>query len=359
MVYEKLDFNKKPDVAIIVPVYNAEKYLRECINSILQQTFTDFSVVLVDDGSKDRSGEICDFYAKKDSRIHVIHQQNKGAVEARKTGVLSGIAQECVYIMLCDADDTLEPNAIDILYKMAQLYKADCVCGATKKLWKNIKFSSGYLAKCFQISQEQVYNNQEILEQLYISCFGISNYPVSLWAKLYKTELLTKAIDFEPIVRFMGEDLSVTMRCLPETERLVIIPDNIYNYRIGGNTSKFMPYMLEDFMSLYKEKRILMQKYSMPQDTQFYIDVELMNVVINWLKMCYKQGKYKKEKFQEECKRVCKLATVRSAAANLYEKNIIATMVYEENSEKLGAYVLSGIRKARKRDLLLEILKRI
>ena len=183
---------------------------------------------------------------------------------------------------------------------------------------------------------------------------------IHLCAKLYNTKLLTKAIDFEPIVRFMGDDLSVTMRCLPETEKLVIIPDHIYNYRLGGNTSRFMPYMLEDFISLYREKQILMKKYPMPQNAQFYIDVELMNVVVSWLKMCYKHGNYKKEKFQEECKRVSKLDAVKEAATNLLEKkNIVAKMVYKEDIEKLEKYILNDIRKTRKRDFIVGILKRI
>lgn len=79
-------YTKKYKIAVIIPVYNAEKYIKKCIKSFQKQTFQNFKLVLVNDGSKDKSGKICDDMAKKDERIYVIHQENKGAVEARKTG---------------------------------------------------------------------------------------------------------------------------------------------------------------------------------------------------------------------------------------------------------------------------------
>ena len=87
-------YTKKYKIAVIIPVYNAEKYIKKCIKSFQKQTFQNFKLVLVNDGSKDKSGKICDDMAKKDERIYVIHQENKGAVEARKTGVLSQEAQK-------------------------------------------------------------------------------------------------------------------------------------------------------------------------------------------------------------------------------------------------------------------------
>ena len=354
------NFDRQTDVTFVVPVYNAEKYIKKCVDSILKQTFKNFRVILVDDGSTDSSGQICDWYANRDSRIFVIHQKNRGSVEARKAGILSKIAQDSSYIILCDADDTLVPDALEILFNMAKLYKADCVCGRTRKLWKGISYRYRWCPECFNISRERLYLKQEILNELYISCFGISNYPVTLYAKLYKTELLTRAIDFKPIVQFMGEDLSITLRCLPETERLVIIPDEVYNYRVGGLTSRFMPYMLDDFIALYQEKKILIKKYPMPQDARFYMDVELMNVLISWLKMCYVQGHYENEKFRDECRRVCNLNVIKEAAENLYDgkKNFIAKMVHEGKSSELEDYVYDYINKTKRRDFIVEILKK-
>ena len=91
-----------PKISVIVPVYNVEMFLRRCIDSILAQTFTDFELLLIDDGSKDKSGEICDEYATKDVRIRVFHKQNGGVSSARNVGLNHAIGE---YICFCDADD--------------------------------------------------------------------------------------------------------------------------------------------------------------------------------------------------------------------------------------------------------------
>lgn len=107
-----------PEISIIVPVYKVEKYLRRCIDSILAQTFTDFELILVDDGSPDRSGEICDNYSKNDSRIAVIHKPNRGASSARNTGLRIAKGN---YIAFCDSDDVVSSMWLERLYHF-------CVC---------------------------------------------------------------------------------------------------------------------------------------------------------------------------------------------------------------------------------------
>ena len=105
-----------PAVSIIVPVYNVEKYLRECLDSILNQTFKDFELILIDDGSKDKSGEICDEYAKVHSNITVVHQNNQGQAAARNNGVK---ISEADWIMFVDSDDVIHPDLLQFLYKAA------------------------------------------------------------------------------------------------------------------------------------------------------------------------------------------------------------------------------------------------
>lgn len=223
------------DIAIIIPVYNAGKSLKLCIRSVLKQTFKRFNLILVDDGSTDNSGKICDEFAEKDNRVIVIHQKNKGPVEARKAGIFSEKAQASKYIFLSDADDTLPANALEILYMLAEFHNADCVCGRMTRLYKGIKFKPRHNPPCFNISKETISSHNEIIEKLYIGCFGISNFPVNLVAKLYRTELITEASDFSPLVKFMGEDLSVSLRVIPNIQKLVITPNYVYNYQIGGD----------------------------------------------------------------------------------------------------------------------------
>jgi len=114
-----------PNVSIIIPVYNVEKYIHKCINSVLSQTFTDFECILVDDYTPDNSGKICDEYSKIDNRIKVIHKnRNEGLPQARKTGLQYALGS---YVIYFDSDDWVEHNIIEELYNLAISYEYDLV----------------------------------------------------------------------------------------------------------------------------------------------------------------------------------------------------------------------------------------
>ena len=113
-----------PKVSVIVPIYNTEKYLSRCIDSILNQTFKDFELLLIDDGSTDKSGEICDDYAKKDNRIKVFHKSNGGVSSARNLGLDEAKGD---FIAFCDSDDWVSPDMYERLYKKAILFAADII----------------------------------------------------------------------------------------------------------------------------------------------------------------------------------------------------------------------------------------
>ena len=113
-----------PKLSVIVPVYNTEKYLRVCIDSILAQTFTDFELILVDDGSEDSSGSICDEYAAKDTRVQVIHQTNGGVTNARKNGVRRACGK---YFSFIDSDDWIHPEMFERMVEKCVEANADVV----------------------------------------------------------------------------------------------------------------------------------------------------------------------------------------------------------------------------------------
>lgn len=353
---------RSQDIAVIIPVYNAGKVLKLCIRSVLNQTFKNFNLILVDDGSTDNSGKICDELAKQDNRVTVIHQKNKGSVEARKAGIFSKKAQCSKYIFICDADDTLPANALEILYTLAERYNADCVCGSMVKLWKCIRFKPRYSPPCFNISKETVYSRDEIIEKLYVGCFGVTDFPVNLVAKLYRTKLITEACDFSPVVKFMGDDLSVSLRIIPNIKKLVITPEVVYDYRIGGGTSKFMPYMLDDFLSLYKYKRTFSEKYSMPYDVPKLMNVELMNIIRSYLYMCVVNGKFTQDKLLEEIKLICEDDIVNQAAESLCNNgskheiaNVIRNKNYSALLENINAYVKSTYLQRKIKRVLMSI----
>ena len=116
-----------PEISIIVPVYKVEKYLRHCVDSILAQTFTDFELLLIDDGSPDNSGAICDEYAEKDNRVRVFHKENGGVSSARNLGLDNARG---TYIMFCDSDDYVADNWAEKLYEFMNYNEANLsICG--------------------------------------------------------------------------------------------------------------------------------------------------------------------------------------------------------------------------------------
>lgn len=116
-------------ISVVVPVYKVEKYLERCINSVLSQSYKDLEVILVDDGSPDKCGKICDEYAKKDDRVKVIHKENGGQSSARNIGIQEAKGQ---YISFIDSDDYLEKNAYETLIKVATTTNADITEGGTE-----------------------------------------------------------------------------------------------------------------------------------------------------------------------------------------------------------------------------------
>lgn len=154
-----------PKVSIIVPVYKAEAYLHRCVDSILAQTFTDFELLLIDDGSPDRSGEICDEYAQKDSRIRVIHKENGGVSSARQRGLDEAVGE---YTIHADPDDWVEPNMLEELYKKAKQDDADIViCD----YFNNIGTKQTICRQCpSSLEPKQVLI--ELFQQLHGSCWN-------------------------------------------------------------------------------------------------------------------------------------------------------------------------------------------
>lgn len=121
-------------ISIIVPVYNAEKYLRECIDSILQQTYTDIEVLLIDDGSTDDSLSICQEYEKKDKRVKVYHKKNSGVSDTRNFGIDHANGE---YISFCDSDDKIASSLYEVLINLMRTYRVDRVVSGYAYLFSN------------------------------------------------------------------------------------------------------------------------------------------------------------------------------------------------------------------------------
>lgn len=205
-------------ISVIVPVYNVEPYLRQCIDSMLAQTYTDFELILVDDGSTDHCGVICDEYAQKDNRIRVIHQKYGGVSAARNAGLNAARGE---YIAYVDSDDVILDNYLEKLLSIALAQQADIsVCGM-------MTFADGRtpnLVSCQNASVEVMTGRD--------ACMSIyrmdGKVPVMAWGKLYRTSLF-KGIRY-PAGR-IHEDDATTPRVLYNAGRVAITTAQLYLYR--------------------------------------------------------------------------------------------------------------------------------
>lgn len=200
-----------PKVSIIVPVYNTEEYLCECFDSIISQTFSDFEVIIVDDGSTDNSPSICDEYATKDYRFKVLHKKNEGVSVARNLGLDNATGK---YIAFIDSDDLILPSMLEDLIKVAEHENADIVQSAGP-----IKENVVESGKVTRMTQEQVLDEN----------FGFTDfYKPSLWLGLYKSSLFVD-VRFPSNIHFY-EDFVVLTLLAAKSNGVVFIDKRYYHY---------------------------------------------------------------------------------------------------------------------------------
>ena len=200
-------------VSVVVPIYKVEPYLRQCIDSILGQTYKNLQVLLIDDGSPDGCGEICDEYAQKDHRIEVFHTGNNGLSAARNLGICKAKGDLISFI---DADDWIEPRMIEVLHETLERTKADVsVCSFVKE------FPSSSMFICFD---EKIYEGEEILDALLDK-----KYNYSVWNRLYRRELF-RGVRF-PEGKYY-EDIFSALAILREAGKMVCISEPLYHYRV-------------------------------------------------------------------------------------------------------------------------------
>lgn len=236
-------------ITVVVPIYNVEKYLNKCIESILKQTYTNLEIILVDDGSTDNCGKICDEFADKDKRIIVIHKKNGGLSDARNTGI--NIAKG-KYITFIDSDDFITENAIELLYNNIVKYRKEISVG----LINTFTNENG-----IKINKKNeiiwVYDREQAMEQLLYN----SIYTSSTAGKLFETKLF-KNIRFPYGKKY--EDLATVYKLVFESNGVVISNQIVYNYFTARQGSimneKFSPtrmdalYYTEDILKFIKEK---------------------------------------------------------------------------------------------------------
>lgn len=239
--------------SIILPVYKVEQYIQSCVDSILNQTYSDFEVILVDDGSPDRSPEICDDYTKKDPRVKVIHKSNGGQADARNVGLE---AAQGDYICYIDSDDYLADNGV--LQMLAE--KTESHPDIVHYKFKEWFESDGHIADCrFDYN---VLTEGRTLAEIYCDLVDKDAYYNSAWSKIIRRELLIdNNIRFEKGI--VGEDNEWYYHVVMVAESLVLVDEPLYVYRRrqgSTTTSTTRKNLLDQLYVLSKWEKILQNK---------------------------------------------------------------------------------------------------
>ena len=285
---------EKALISIIIPVYKVEKYLEKCIQSVINQTYENLQIILVDDGSPDNCGKICDEYAKKDHRIEVIHKSNGGLSDARNKGLEIAKGE---YIGFVDSDDYIEADMYEVLYNLLKQYNADVS-----------------ICNFYTVSQEKIaiknadngikeYNRIEILKEILLD----NNIQSYAWNKLYKRELFG---EIKYPVGKKYEDIGTTFYLLEKCNKVVVTgkPEYYYINRQDSIVNNVTETTITDYIEL------IMQRYD-------YIEEnikELSSYNKNYLKRILKTaeqdikslkevGDYTKKKYEELYNKVQKI----------------------------------------------------
>ena len=252
-------------VSIIVPVYNAEKYLGRCLESIINQTYSNLEIILINDGSKDNSKKICEDYAKRDSRIIVISQENKGSSRTRNTGIEKAKGD---YIFFCDSDDVVDKNAIFELMYNRELYDSELVmCGIKEIFCKNNNVTK---IKDLVYKRELLLSKNDILKEMYpfIDVGGFH----SQCNKLYKAEIIkTNNLLFNENLK-IGEDFCFNINYINFCNSISFVWKPLYYYYIGENY----------LSNIYNEKYLEERKQMLKTLSKFYQENNLDMKVIKF-----------------------------------------------------------------------------
>lgn len=217
---------EKPLISVIVPIYMIDRYLGICIESIINQTYKNLEIILVDDGGKDRCPEICDLYKRKDGRIKVIHKPNGGLVSARKAGLQQSNG---AYVSYVDGDDWIGPGFIEGLYTAAETTNADMVCaGQTRDLFSKSEHFINAIAPGVYEGERLKWLWQNMISYGSYYRPGISTY---VWNKLFKREILLAPQSTVDNRISIGEDGAVTYPALFSCSRVAIVENVAYHYR--------------------------------------------------------------------------------------------------------------------------------
>ena len=250
----------RPLITVVVPVYNVEKYLSRCLESIINQSYQNLQIVLVDDGSQDSSGRICDEYESRDRRIQVIHQPNSGLAGARNAGLAVAKGE---YIGFVDSDDRISIDMFETLFEEIKKYDCDIsICG------RYLETEDGNIIPFFDLTESIVMNNHDAIRKFLVS----DHIDSAVWDKLYKINLFDE-IEF-PKCRYVSEDVPVIYKVLCRAQKIVHCGKPLYYYLVRSGSTSHSKYT-DKSMGLYhyfKEVRdeVSVRYPDLKEESNFY-----------------------------------------------------------------------------------------
>ncbi|HFD2030270.1 TPA: glycosyltransferase family 2 protein [Clostridium perfringens] len=274
---------KEIKFSVLIPVYNVQKFIVECIESVLNQTYGNFEIILIDDGSTDLSGTICEEFAKKDKRIKVYHQKNQGLIMSRRNAITKASGDYCLFL---DSDDYWDSDLLEIINKTISTYDCDLIIYRFKRVSEDKNFI--YDNKCV-FNDKMVFesNNKEQLFKKIISSSDLNN----LVCKAAKRSIIDEA-DYEEYKKIKNsEDLLQSLPLIYNAKKIVYLNNTMYNYRISTNsmTKTFNINLIKDITTVrgilleYIKKLKFDDKENIKSFYQFYIN-SVLNYIIDLIK---------------------------------------------------------------------------
>lgn len=312
-------------VSIIVPVYNAERYLSNCIESILNQTYKNIEIILIDDGSTDSSLIICNQYQEKDNRIKVIQQSNSGPSVARNNGI---VASKGNYIQFVDSDDNLESNMTNKLVETISNNQVELVlCG-----YNTIDMSNGSIfSRKSSPSTQGLYNKNEFLD--FFGNLFINDFINPLWNKLYIRDAITNNnIKFIENVK-MGEDLLFNLDYVTCCSSIYVIKEPLYNYLTFNNANSLTAnYENEKFdkqqILFQKVRDFLTHNHRYFDDNIYYVEEAYTNSIISCFgNLFHKNSALTSKNIKENIRRIIRDQRVQERINYFKNGNIQKRMI--------------------------------
>lgn len=253
--------NNNPLISVIVPVFNVEKYLQQCIDSLLRQNYSNIEIILVDDGSTDNSAQICDEYATKYKNITVIHKKNEGLGSSRNIGLQVANGK---YIGFVDSDDYLSEDMYETLIRLAEENDADCSYCEFERFWDDNIIDKSH--KCND--SIKIYSDNEILNPYLldrVGCLPVEktdcSYGASVGLGLFKNDIIKK-VKFVSERKWISEDMIFDLEFIPLCKKIVHTNKKLYYYRFNPNslTTRYVPDRFDKNVALCDEMGLRLDK---------------------------------------------------------------------------------------------------